>query len=289
MLTVLAPAKLNLTLEVLAKRPDGFHEIRSVVQTIGLCDTLHLHLGQNIEFRCDEPDWVPEKSLISKAVSLLQETTKCPKGATIEINKRIPLVSGLGGDSSGAAATLQGLNNLWELSLSREKLLALASKLGSDVAFFIYGGTALLQGRGDMITPLSPLPHMWVVLMVPPVPRTRGKTGRLYASLEPGHYTGGESTDRLMALLAKGGEVTPSALFNVFDSVAFDSFPGLGEYWEQFLGAESNEVHLAGSGPTLFTLLKDETLAEKIYRRLQQAGLESYLTETLPAIGETTK
>ena len=141
MLTVPAPAKLNLTLEVLARRPDGYHEIRSVFQTISLGDTLHFQPGREIIFKSSLPGWTPEKSLIARAASLLKETSGCPQGVTIEVDNRIPLVSGLGGDSSDAAATLRGLNKLWELGLSREKLLELAAKLGSDVPFFLYGGT----------------------------------------------------------------------------------------------------------------------------------------------------
>jgi len=146
MLTVLAPAKLNLTLEVLAERPDGYHEIRSVFQTINLCDSLRFQLSQKVTIMSDSPDWAPEKSLVAKAVSLLQETAGCVEGATIEVSKGIPLVSGLGGDSSDAAATLCGLNKLWKLELSVEKLLELATRLGSDVAFFLYGGTAFVAG-----------------------------------------------------------------------------------------------------------------------------------------------
>ena len=284
MLTVLAPAKLNLTLEVLAKRPDGFHEIRSVIQTVNLCDSLHFQLSQNIEFKFNVPNLIPEESLVSKVASLLQEATGCAKGATIEINKRIPLLSGLGGDSSDAAATLRGLNKLWGLGLSPGELLELASRLGSDVAFFVYGGTALVKGRGEMVTPLPPLPHMWVVVMMPPVPRMPGKTAQLYASLRAGHYTGGQITDRLVALLTRGQEVTPSILFNVFDDVAFDSFTGLGEYWQHFMKAGAQEVHLAGSGPALFTLVKDKVEAERLYGNLQQQGLECYLTDTLATI-----
>jgi len=284
MLTVLAPAKLNLTLEVLAKRPDGFHEIRSVIQTINLCDSLHFQLSQNIEFKSNVPDLIPEESLVSKATSLLRQATGCANGATIEINKRIPLVSGLGGDSSDAAAILRGLNKLWGLGLSQPELIDLASQLGSDVAFFVYGGTAVVKGRGEMVTPLPPLPHMWVVLMVPPVPRLPGKTKRLYASLKASHYTDGQITDRLVAWLTGGGEVTSSSLFNVFDDVARDSFTRLGEYWQQFMKAGAEEVHLAGSGPALFTLVKDKSPAEKIYRHLQQQGLESYLTDTLATV-----
>lgn len=281
MLTVLAPAKLNLTLEVLAKHPDGFHEIRSVIQTINLCDSLHFQLSQDIRFKSSAPDWIPEKSLVSKVASLLHEAIGYAKGATIEINKRIPLLSGLGGDSSDAVATLHGLNKLWGLGLSQPKLLELASQLGSDVAFFLCGGTAMVRGRGEIVTPLPPLPHMWVVVMVPPVPRMPRKTEQLYTSLKATHYTDGQITDRLVALLTGSGEATPSSLFNVFDDVALDIFTGLGEYWQRFLKAGAQQVHLAGSGPALFTLIKDKAQAEELYLCLQQQGLECYLTDTL--------
>ncbi len=204
MLTVLAPAKLNLTLEVLGKRRDGFHEIRSVIQTINLCDSLNFQLGQGTEFKSDLSEWVPEKSLVSKVVSLLREATGCSKGATIEVKKCIPLISGLGGDSSDAAAILQGLNKLWGLGLSQANLLGLAVQLGSDVAFFLYGGTALVEGRGEVVTPLPPLTHMWVILVVPSVPRLSGKTKELYASLSASHYTNGQITGRLVKELEVG-------------------------------------------------------------------------------------
>ena len=284
MLTIPAPAKLNLTLEVLAKRNDGFHEIRSVIQTINLCDSLHFQSSQNIEFKSDMPNWLPEDSLVSKATSLLQETTGCHKGATIEVSKRIPLVSGLGGDSSNAAAILRGLNMLWGLGLPQEKLLETAVQLGSDVAFFLYGGTALVEGRGEIVTPLPSLPHTWVVLMMPPVPALKGKTKRLYANLKAANYTGGQFTDRLADMLTSGSKSKILKLFNVFDTVAPNSFTGLGEYQSQFLKAGAQEIHLAGSGPALFTLVKGRGHAEKIYQHLQQQGMESYLTDTMAAL-----
>ncbi len=286
MLTVLAPAKLNLTLEVLAKRPDGFHEIRSVIQTINLCDSLRFQLSQRIEFKSDMPNWIPEDSLVSKATSLLQQATGCGKGATIEVSKRIPLVSGLGGDSSDAAAILRGLNKLWELSLSRDELLKLAVQLGSDVAFFLYGGTALVEGRGEIVTPLPPFPHMWVVLALPPVPRLTGKTERLYASLKASHYTDGQVTERLVEELKAGREFTPSFLFNTFENVAFSRFSGLRVSRDHIVKIGATNVHLAGSGPALFILVRDRTQAEDLYIRLRQQRLEPYLTETLAAIGK---
>ncbi len=284
MLTLQAPAKLNLTLEVLGEYQNGFHEIRSVIQTISLCDSLRFRPGQNVEFKSDMPDWASEKSLVSKASSLIREASGCTKGVTIEVNKRIPWLSGLGGDSSDAATVLRGLNKLWRLGLSLKELLELAAQLSSDVSFFLYGGTALAEGRGEIVTSLPPLPHMWVVLMMPLVSRRPGKTKQLYASLKATHYTGGQITDRLVTSLARGGEVTSASLFNVFDEVALDNFAGLGEYREQFLKAGAQKVHLAGSGSALFTLLRDKNQAEKIYENLQKQGLESYLSDTLPAI-----
>jgi len=282
MLTILAPAKINLTLEVLGKRPDGYHQIRSVIQTINLCDRLRLRLSHDIKFRCDNPSFVWEESLVSRATALLQQTTGCSKGATIEVTKKIPVVSGLGGDSSDAAAILSGLNKLWQLGLSPVELVELAPRLGSDVPFFLYGGTALVEGRGEIITPLPPLAHMWVVLMMPPVPRMAEKTKQLYASLKPSHYTDGQITEKFIRALKAGREFKPSLLFNTFENVAFDQFSGLKVYKEHFIKLGAPHVHLAGSGPALFTMLKDKAEAERLHRHLQQGGFESYLVDTLP-------
>jgi len=281
MLTVQAPAKINLTLEVLGKQPDGFHEIRSVLQTIDLCDSLEFRDGQGITFKCDMPGWSAEESLVTKTVNLLRKATGCSRGATIEVDKRIPLVSGLGGDSSDAAAVLRGLNEFWELNLSMEKLLALAVKLGSDVAFFLHGGTVLAEGRGEKITPLPPLVDMRVVLVVPDVPRLSEKTGQMYANLNAGHHTDGRITQRLVAVLKEGGEFQPSLLFNTFENIAFDDFNIRRVYVEHIIKLGAPHVHLAGSGPTLFTLLKDRTQAEDLYTRCKQQGMEAYLVGML--------
>ena len=277
MLTVMAPAKLNLTLEVLNKRPDGYHEIRSIVQTVNLNDGLHFRLSQRTEFKCNAPDWMPEKSLVSKAVSLLRGKTS--KGAMIEIDKRIPLAAGLGGDSSDAAAVLRGLNMLWELGLSLRELIKLAAQLGSDVPLFLYGGTLLVEDRGEKVTPLPPLPHMLAVLLVPPLPRPERKTERLYSMLKAADCTMGYITDSFADWLNQRKESAFPSLFNVFNYIAPDVFTGLKEYRQRFLEAGALEVHLAGSGPTLFTLTNDAALAKNICCRLQEQGLESYMAD----------
>jgi 4-diphosphocytidyl-2-C-methyl-D-erythritol kinase len=167
------------------------------------------------------------------------------------------------------------------LGLSQQALIDLAARLGSDVAFFLYGGTAVVRGRGEAVVKLPPLPHGWIVLMIPPVTRESGKTGRLYGSLKVSHYTKGEATDSLITLLSSGGDFGSFGLFNVFESVAFASFSGLEGHWRQFQRAGAREVHLAGSGPAMFTMVRQWREAEEIYRQLKRRGLEAYLTETL--------
>ncbi len=279
MITLSAPAKLNLTLEVLGRRPDGYHEIRSVIQAISLCDTISFAESDKISFQSLSPSFVPEKSLITKAALLLREATGCRKGATVTVTKRIPLVGGLGGDSSDAATVLRGLDSLWGLGMTQARLEELAGKLGSDVTFFLYGGTALMAGRGETITLLPPVHRAWVVLVMPPVPPIPDKTKQLYSSLTPAHYTDGKLTERLVRAIKAGKEVTPDLLFNVFEKVAYTRFPELGTARNIMLESGADNVHLAGSGPTLFTLAGEEGMAEELRGRLEKRGLEAVVAE----------
>jgi 4-diphosphocytidyl-2-C-methyl-D-erythritol kinase len=279
MITVKAPAKINLTLEVLSIRPDGFHEIRSVLQTVDLCDTLRLETTKNVTFRSDMSGWSAGKSLVIKAVDLLKKTTGCLKGVTVEIEKRLPLMSGLGGDSSDAAALLRGLDKLWELGLSSERLSELAAQLGSDVTFFLHGGTALAKGRGEILTPLPALAGLWVVLVMPPVPSVPGKTGRMYSMLMPEYFTDGKMTQKLVETLHKAGEFSPSLLFNTFENIAFKD-KILKVHIGKLAKLGMTDVHLAGSGPTLFMMLPGKDRAEDIYRRCILEGMKAYLVNT---------
>lgn len=281
MITIETPAKINLTLEVLGKHPDGFHEIRSVIQTISLCDILHLTEAKNVQIHSTSPGWLAEQSIIPKAVNLMKAITGYTGGIIIEVEKRIPLMAGLGGDSSDAAAVLRGFNELWRLGLSREQLLGLASQLGSDVAFFHYGGTALMAGRGEKITPLPSFPNHYVILVNPAVPRLSGKTAALYAKLQTSHYTDGRITEQLAADLKAGSEFNPVRLFNTFENVVFTRGAELTTYRSHIRKIGAPHVHLAGSGPALFILLQDKTRAEDLTVRLKNQGMETYLVETL--------
>jgi 4-diphosphocytidyl-2-C-methyl-D-erythritol kinase len=279
-----ARAKINLTLEVLNKRRDGFHEIRSVIQAISLGDCLRFQVSDAIGLSCTNSDWVSERSLVSRAVGLIRETTGCDQGVTIEVDKRIPLSSGLGGDSSDAAATLRGLNQLWGLDLSQEALHRLAAQLGSDVPFFLYGGTALLKGRGDLVTPLPSPSRQWVVIVIPDVPRSQNKTGELYQSLTASQFTGGEITEQLITALKDSGELDTGLLGNIFEKVAFARFAGLDVSQSQMLEVGAGNVHLAGAGPALFTVVKEWPRARDLCLSLIGQGITCYLSHTLSSV-----
>ena len=279
--TVKAWAKVNLTLEVIGRRKDGYHEIKSVVQAISLCDTLSFQLREDISLECNVPELASSDNLVVRAAKLLQEATGSSKGAHISLSKGIPWGSGLGGGSSDAAATLLALNVLWGLNLPSQKMQEIAAKLGSDIFFFLHGGrTSLVEGRGEKVTPLPPLPKSWVILMKPPISMP-SKTERMYASLNLSHFTTGEFTERMIELIRRADKITPSLCYNVFENVAFSFFPGLEEYRQRFLDAGVTQIHLAGAGPTLFTFATKRAQGEEICRKLWRGGVEVYMAETL--------
>ena len=171
---VLAPAKLNLTLDVLGKRPDGYHDLRMVMQSVELADRIELETGtgRGLEVRTDL-SFLPnnEKNLAAAAALKLQERSgKRADGLSIAIEKRVPVCAGMGGGSSDAAAVLRALNEGLGVGLSRMELAALGMEVGSDVPYCVLGGTALAEGRGEVLTPLPPLPRCWVVACKPDFP-----------------------------------------------------------------------------------------------------------------------
>lgn len=276
------PAKVNLTLEVLGRYPDGFHQIASVMQAISLADTLTLELAGDIRFHCDQPRLAGDDNLVVRAARSLKEAAGYQGGARITLAKGIPEASGLGGGSSDAAAALKGLDQLWDLGLGPQRLHEMASALGSDVPFFLTGGTAMVTGRGDRLTPVRPPGTMWLVLLRPPLVLPE-KTRQLYRALAPQQYTSGEHTRHLARALEDGKPLSRELLFNAFEQVAPRIFPGLEEYKLRFLEAGAPRAHLAGSGPTLFALFEDRPKAEEVKGRLD--GMESYLAhlpERLP-------
>jgi len=276
-------AKVNWVLEVLQRRPDGYHEVRTVMQTIDLCDALELQPAGELCFD-EEGEGLPPpaENLVMKAARLLGEQAHGLPGARIRLSKAIPVAAGLGGGSSDAAAALRGLNLLWGLDLSREALADMAARLGSDVPFFIYGGTALAEGRGESITPLPDAPPQELVIALPAL-TLADKTRRMYSFLTPAEYTGGSMAGRLAETIRQGKPVEDERLFNVFDGPAFRAFPELERVRRALLAAGARSVHLAGSGPALFALADNATERERLTRAATETGARAFAVTTVPA------
>lgn len=168
-LTVEAPAKVNLTLRVLRRRADGFHDLESVVAAIGLTDTLTVRLATDLSLSCQGLEVSSgDDNLVLKAARLLRETCAVRGGAQVRLEKRIPLGRGLGGGSSDGAAALAALNVLWECGLARDELARLGARVGSDVPLFLGSPVCVMRGRGERIEPLAHRPRWWVALAWPP-------------------------------------------------------------------------------------------------------------------------
>lgn len=268
-LPVEAYGKLNLTLEVLGQRPDGYHEVASVLQTISLADRLVFRPATQLSLECSEPSLENEDNLVLRAARLLQEETGTTKGAAIVLEKGIPTASGLGGGSSDAAATLWALAQLWKLKLGETQLCSLATRIGSDVPFFLIGGTALARGRGEQITPLPPVAESWFLVIRPKLDIPQ-KTATLYGLLPKHHWTRGHATQRLADALTAGEPLRETSLYNVFDAVSPDAFPMISQWRRRLLEVAPSRPHLAGAGPSLYIPVETERQGQQVLRRLPQ-------------------
>ena len=278
-MTLNAPAKVNLVLEVLARR-DDYHEISSILQPVDLFDTLTFEHAREIEFSCTESTLLPD-NLVKRAAHAMRHACGVRKGARIHLEKRIPWAAGLGGGSSDAAAALRGLNVLWQTGLSTDRLVELARSLGSDVPAFIHGGTVLVSGRGDKVAAAPPLARTHLVVLVPDVQVPAEKTGTLYNSLQPRVFTDGRHTGNAVESLHGSGCVPDVLLFNVFETVMNDCFPGIEREAERLRAVSGSEVHLAGSGPALFVRFETVEQATFAAATLQQERARVYVVESI--------
>jgi 4-diphosphocytidyl-2-C-methyl-D-erythritol kinase len=279
-LTRRAYAKINLCLEIIGRREDNYHDITSVMQLVDLGDTLTLSPADELTLICDDPRLSAEGSenLALKAGRLLREAGGVVSGAHIELQKRIPPAAGLGGGSSDAAATLSGLSELWGLRPASEDLVNIAMQLGSDVPFFLEGPTALVEGRGERVTRIPSPPPGWAVLVSPQYD-LRDKTKRLYESLVRSDMSEGIVTHQLIAALIAGEFPRSSLLFNAFERAASSVFDGLDRVRGTVTRASGRDVHLSGSGPTLYTLFegREQSLAQHLHEKLETAGLRTFV------------
>ena len=279
-----AYAKLNLTFEVLGRRDDGFHQVTTIMQTVGLSDLLHFEPSAALKVECEYPELAGEQNLVWKAAVELAKVGGIEPAVRITIEKHIPVAIGLGGGSSDAATALLGLNVFWGLELSVEQLAKIATGLGSDVSFFLWGGTALAEGRGEQITSLSPLPPLAVTLVLPDL-TVPNKTAAMYSKLTLGNFSDGGVTRQMIQLLTAGQFVRESVsglVFNAFSEVAFWSYPELLAMSSKVVEQGGPAMHLCGAGPALFTLPSSEEEHHRIAELLQPHSAGVYLVSTVP-------
>ncbi|MFJ5772413.1 4-(cytidine 5'-diphospho)-2-C-methyl-D-erythritol kinase [Psychrobacillus sp. NPDC093180] len=266
---VKAPAKINLTLDVLHKRPDGYHEVEMIMTTVDLADRIGLEVREDGAIHIISVDrFVPNdhRNLAYQAAKILKEMYNVKLGVSIKIEKNIPVAAGLAGGSSDAAATLRGLNTIWNLGLTLDELAQVATKIGSDVAFCVYGGTALATGRGEKIQKLPPPANCWVILAKP----TLGvSTADIYGNLKINDITHPNTEQMIQAIKKKDFELMCASVGNVLEDVTLKLYPEVAVLKEQMQKFGADAVLMSGSGPTVFGLVNQESRVQRVYNGLR--------------------
>ncbi len=265
-ITRFAPAKVNLFLELQAKRPDGFHELTTLMVAVSLTDTLTVMLAESLNLTCSDPGLpTGDGNLVVKAANALRRRTGYTGGAKIHLEKRIPAAAGLAGGSSDAAATLLALNKLWDLNLSRKQLAETAAEVGSDVAFFLNLPAAWCTGRGEIVEPVRPMKRLHLVLVCPPVGLA---TAEIYRnSTVPAQPRSAEP----MRTAYANGEIAGIGreLFNRLAEPAERLCPLVKQWREAMARHAPLGCLMSGSGSTLFALCSDYRAALRLAAELR--------------------
>ena len=275
-----APAKVNLFLEILGKRDDGFHEIETIMQEIDLADSLQFEETQEgVTLECNDKN-IPanQDNLVCKAANLILEECGIKKGVLINLEKNIPVGAGLGGGSSDAATTLKALNSLWKVGLNNEELMEFAAKLGSDIPFFINGKTALCRGRGELITPVEVRNRMDYIILFP---RVHISTETIYKNLKIDLTKKRKDVSFFLDAL-KYSEVASISklLFNRLEEIIFATYPDLLQVKSTLESFDFCGLSISGSGSAFFGLCNDKHQAEVIKSKIELSGMGNVFVAT---------
>ena len=275
-------AKINLTLDILGTREDGFHEVAMVMQAVGLSDVLTLEkreapgVGLSIDVSWLRAD---EKNLAYRAAKLMQEEYHLPGGVEIHLTKRIPMAAGLAGGSADAAAVLRGMDELYELGAGDEKLCELGARLGSDIPFTLMGGTMLATGRGEVLRRLPDFPETFVVLAKPHVSVS---TAWAYGAYDTHPAEQHPDNDAMIRAIEAGDRrKAASFLCNVLESATIKRYEVISKLKEMMKEAGAMASLMSGSGPTVFGLAKTREQAEKIAAAVRLPDVDVFITKTI--------
>jgi len=281
-MNVKAFAKLNLTLDIIRKREDGYHDLQMVMQSIALCDELTLTPAEGEGAMNTNLSYLPAdgRNLAQMAAAAFRETTGKGGEVDISIEKNIPVCAGMGGGSSDAAAVLRAMNEMTDAGLSLTELAKIGERVGSDVPYCVLGGTALAEGRGEILTPLPALPHCWVAVCKPAFPIS---TPQLFGKVDVRKIVRRPDTAGVIAALEAGDLLgVARRLYNVFEDVLeprrkaeIDSIKAA------MIDCGALGASMSGSGPTVFGLFDDERSAQEAVTRLGELYKNIYLTETV--------
>ncbi|AJS60730.1 4-(cytidine 5'-diphospho)-2-C-methyl-D-erythritol kinase [Paenibacillus sp. IHBB 10380] len=277
-----APAKINLMLDVLHKRPDGYHEVEMVMTMVDLSDRLEMvELPRDTIIISSQAGYIPldEKNLAFQAARLIKDRYDVKDGVHIHLDKKIPVAAGLAGGSSDAAATLRGLNRLWGLGIPMHELQLLGAELGSDVPFCVTGGTALATGRGEKLTPIPNPPQMWVILAKPPI---NVSTAEIYTRFKSNQITKHPSAAAMIEAIHSGNFYDVCGqLGNVLEDVTLKLHPQVQQLKEAMMNLGAEGILMSGSGPTVFGLVSKESKVPRIYNGLRGFCREVYAVRSL--------
>ena len=277
-----ARAKINLGLDVLGKREDGYHEVRMVMQTIGIYDRLILTKIPEEEIRITSNlAFLPvnENNLIYKAIKLLKDEYHFPGGVSVDLNKFIPVAAGMAGGSTDAASTMFGVNRLFGLNLSMGKMMELGVRLGADVPYCVMRGTALAEGIGEKLTRITPVPHMWILIAKPQI---NVSTRLVYEQLDMGGIQKHPDIDGIIrAIEAQDGVRIAQSMGNVLENVTVPLYPVIETIKQDMLSHGAINAMMSGSGPTVFGIFPDEqtTLACQAFLKKKGDARQVYITE----------
>lgn len=264
-----APAKINLSLDVLGKRPDGYHEVEMVMTTVDLSDRIEcqeLH-EDTIIIRSSAP-FVPEdeRNLAYQAAKVIKDRYRITKGVKIEILKEIPVAAGLAGGSSDAAAVIRALNRLWNLKLTKEEMMEIGALIGSDVPFCVVGGTALAKGRGEKLEALPPPPSCWVVLAKPSISISTADT---YQALKLEGAPHPDVRGTVQAIQWRDYQMLCDKLGNILETVTLAKVNEVDQIKTHMIQMGADGVLMSGSGPTVFGLTQHESRMHRLYNSLK--------------------
>jgi 4-diphosphocytidyl-2-C-methyl-D-erythritol kinase len=286
MLTALAHAKVNLGLEILGRRADGLHEVVTILQEIDLADRLSITEAEGLTVESNLPELAADPgNLVLRAARALQDAAGVSRGASIYLEKVIPLAAGLGGGSSDAAAALLALSRLWQLDWDASRLERVARALGTDVAFFLRGGTQLATGSGDTLQPL-PTPRVWIVVVSVPSPYP-DKTRRLYSALQPKDWSDGSEVARIAAALRAGAPIEGAVLPSGFARATRDLIPSV-ETALVALNRAGGVASLCGAGPSVISVHGAPGDAALVAARLRAEGFAVVVAATVDRSCDTT-